>query len=216
MILRAEGLTRRYGDHQALGGVSLAVRAGEVVALVGPNGAGKSTLFRLLSGLERPDAGAVFLGDQQVTEWPLHRRARAGLAYLPQGPSVIPELSAWENLALVTDAPGAALARVGLARLESRRAGQLSGGERRRLELARVWAASPRVVLLDEPLAGVDPAHRQEVLAQVRALAEAGAGVLLCDHAADEALAVAQRVVSLEAGVVVAAREPASVASRRA
>ncbi len=210
MILDARGLVRRYGGVVPVGGVDLDVAQGEVVGVVGPNGAGKSTLFRLLAGLEAPDAGSVRLAGVDVTRWPLHRRARAGLAYLPQGPSVVPGLTAAQNLAVALDAVGAPrgegverLAAAGLSSVADRPAERLSGGERRRLEIARALALRPRVLLLDEPFAGVDPVAVAELVLWVRAIAADGVAVLLTDHAVAAALRTCDRVVLLDAGAVV-------------
>jgi lipopolysaccharide export system ATP-binding protein len=207
VILEARGLVRRYGS-AGIAGVDLAVEAGEILGVLGPNGAGKSTLFRLLSGAEAPDAGQVLLAGADVTGWPLHRRARAGLAWLPQGPSVLPRLTVRENLALALAAVGRTaelaerLAGSDLVALAGRKAGQLSGGERRRLEIARALALSPRAVLLDEPFAGVDPRHVADLSARIRQMAADGRAVVLTDHAVREALAVCDRAILLDGGVV--------------
>jgi lipopolysaccharide export system ATP-binding protein len=188
--------------------VDLEVAAGEILGVLGPNGAGKSTLFRLLAGAEAPDAGRVLLDGTDVTGWPLHRRARAGLAWLPQGASVLPRATTRENLALALHAAGrgseivARLEVAGLAELADRPAGTLSGGERRRLEIARALALEPRAVLLDEPFAGVDPRHVADLSARVRAMAAEGRAVVLTDHAVREALAVCNRAILLDAGIV--------------
>ncbi len=216
--LTAERLVRNYGG-AGVGGVDLAVHRGEVLGVLGPNGAGKSTLFRLLAGAEAPDSGRVTLGGVDVTGWPLHRRARAGLAWLPQGSSVLPRLTVRDNLGIALSAVGRVgelderLAAADLASLSERRAGDLSGGERRRLELARALALSPQVVLLDEPFAGVDPRHVADLSRRIGALAAEGLAVILTDHAVREALAVCHRAILLDGGVVQVAGTASAVAS---
>jgi len=219
-MLDARGLTRRFGAVTALSGVDLQVEAGQVTGLMGPNGAGKTTAFRLLAGLDRPDAGTVLLGGVDVSSWPLHRRARAGLGYLPQGPSLLSTLSAADNVAVALRAVGrksteatGILAAAGLAALARRPAGALSGGERRRVEIARCLAGRPRVVLLDEPFAGVDPAHVRELRRVIRAMAEDGIAVLLTDHAVRDALPTCDAVVLLDHGSVQIAGTPAQIAA---
>lgn len=218
--LRGAGLVRRFGQVTAVAGVDLTIGVGEVVGLLGPNGAGKSTTFKLLAGLERPDEGTVHLGGQDVTRWPLHQRARAGLGYLPQHASILPRLSVRENVVVAlqsvkrpaTDAD-ALLEDAGLARISERRSGALSGGERRRLEVARCLALRPRVVLMDEPFAGVDPAHVRALQGRIRGLAASGIGILLTDHAVREALPTCDRAYVLDAGAVQVAGSPAEVAA---
>jgi lipopolysaccharide export system ATP-binding protein len=209
-------LIRRFGARAALAGVDLAVSGGEVVGLLGPNGAGKSTCFRILAGLDTPDSGQVQLDGTEITRWPLHRRARAGIGYLPQHPSLIPQLTAAENVAVagvtVVEARRR-LAEAGLGAIADRPAGFLSGGERRRVELARTIALGPRVLLLDEPFAGVDPLHVREIEQAVRALARRGLAILLTDHQVRDALPLCDRALVLDEGVVRVVGTPAVVAS---
>ncbi|MBN2798762.1 MAG: ATP-binding cassette domain-containing protein [Deltaproteobacteria bacterium] len=218
LILEARGLGLRRGDRWILEALSLEVARGKVVGLLGPNGAGKSTAFGLLAGLSRADAGEVRLDGARVCGWPLHRRAGAGLGYLPQGPSLFPRLSVNDNLRLAEADAGrvaAALEAAGLGALGRRSASTLSGGERRRVELVRALLLHPRVLLLDEPWAGVDPMHVAALRAQIRAFAEAGGGVLLTDHAVREALELADEVLLLDRGRVLVRGTPAEVASHR-
>ncbi len=196
---------KRYGAVQALGGVDLAVNAGEVLALLGPNGAGKSTLFRILCGVEWPDSGTVHLGDTDMTAWPLHRRAAAGVGWLPQHASVLPTLTVRQHLEMVPTLSGGGEALLEQFDLQGRSevvAGALSGGERRRLELARCVALKPTVVLLDEPFAGVDPHQRSQFAEVIRAIAESGVAVVLTDHAVKVALDLCDRAMLMEGGVV--------------
>jgi lipopolysaccharide export system ATP-binding protein len=215
LILEVRGLSRRYGSVWALDGLDLAVASGEVVGLLGPNGAGKSTAFRLLAGLDAPDRGVVILSGVDITRWPLHRRANAGLAYLPQHPSVLPRLTAAENVGIALAAGGRdpsdalqLLEGAGLAAVAHRSCGRLSGGERRRVEIARCLALAPQVLLLDEPFAGVDPIHVQVLQGQIRAAAAKGCAVLLTDHAVREALRACDRATLLDQGVARMAGTP--------
>lgn len=203
-------MTRR--GKAILRGVDLEVGAGEVVGVLGPSGAGKSTLFRALTGDEPPDSGSVSLDGRDMTRWPLWRRARAGIGYVPQGPSVLWELTVIENLeafgriAGQRDRDPRTLGeRVGLQHRMEVRAGELSAGERRRLELARALTRPPRVLVCDEPFAGVDPAGAQRLGDLLRGLADGGSAVLLADHHVVEALRVCTRAVLLLDGAIAAA-----------
>ncbi len=218
--LQAVGLQRTLGGRRVVDGVSLSVAPGEVVGLLGPNGAGKTTCFRMIAGLDRPDAGAVLLDGRDLAREPLWRRVRAGLGYLAQEPTVFRALSVRENVAAALRARGAsadeadpALERAGLAHLAGSTAGSLSGGERRRLEITRALAAAPRVLLLDEPFAGVDPVAVAALQALIRELAASGIGLLITDHAVRETLGICDRAVILDGGVVIAEGRPEQVAA---
>ncbi len=218
-ILEARGLARAFGDRRVVDGVDLAVDRGEVVGLLGPNGAGKTTVFRMVAGLLPVDAGTVRLDGVEVSDWPLWRRARAGLGYLPQVPTVFRGVSVRANVEIALEARGAprsgaeaVLDAAGLGHLAGARAETLSGGERRRLEIARCLAGAPHVLLLDEPFAGVDPVAVADLQRRVRTLADSGLGVLLTDHAVRETLGVCDRVIVLDRGTVQCAGSPASVA----
>lgn len=207
--LVGRGLRVVRGGKTVLRDVDVQASAGEVLGVLGPSGAGKSTLFRVLVGEWSADAGSVVLGSDDVTRWPLWKRARAGLGYVPQGPSVLWDLTvranfvAFRRIARLADAdPEAAAARVGLEHRLDVRAGELSGGERRRLELARAITRAPRVLVCDEPFAGVDPAGAERLGQLLRELADAGATVLLADHHVAEALRVCSRAMLLLDGVV--------------
>jgi lipopolysaccharide export system ATP-binding protein len=222
-VLVARGLCASLGGHAVLRGVDLEARAGEVLGVLGPSGAGKSTLFRAIVGEAPPEAGAVLLEGVDVTAEPLWRRARRGMGYVPQSPSVLWELSVEENLEAFARIAGRehprarwgreesqrAAARVGLEGRLAVRAGDLSGGERRRLELARAITRPPKVLVCDEPFAGVDPVGAAALGSLLAEVAKNGAAVLLADHHVAEALRVCTQALLLLDGEV-AAVAPAS------
>ena len=206
LSLRAEGLKKRYGRRTVVDGVDFRLEPGEIVALLGPNGAGKTTSFYMMVGFVKPNAGRIRLGTQDITSWPMYRRARRGLGYLAQEPSAFRKLSVRDNLLAILEyqdlsrkeqferADGL-LEEFGLTRLAQHRADTLSGGERRRLEIARSLTTEPTFILLDEPFTGVDPKSIREIQLLVRELRERrGLGVLLTDHSVRETLAIADRV----------------------
>jgi lipopolysaccharide export system ATP-binding protein len=211
-VVVARGLRVSRGGKAILRDVDIEEHGGEVVGVLGPSGAGKSTLFRALVGEVPPDAGTIMLCGQDMTRWPLWKRARSGVGYVPQEPSVLWDLTVRQNLVAYRaiaglpplDVAQAAL-RVGLdARLDVR-AGELSAGERRRLELARAVTRTPRVLVCDEPFAGVDPAGAERLGDLLRERAAAGATVFLADHHVAEALRVCTRAILLLDGEVAAA-----------
>ena len=223
--LRVEHLHKRYGARVVVKDVSLSVEAGAVVGLLGPNGAGKTTCFYMVVGLVPMDGGAIFLDDLSIAHLPIHRRARLGLSYLPQEASVFRRLTVEENvravLELQQDADGATLssAEVGrrldallddlqIGHLRTNGALSLSGGERRRVEIARALAAAPRFILLDEPFAGVDPIAVIEIQRIVRFLKERGIGVLITDHNVRETLGICDHAYIINEGQVLAAGSP--------
>jgi lipopolysaccharide export system ATP-binding protein len=208
-LLEARGLRVVRGGKTILRGVSVEGAPGEVIGLLGPSGAGKSTLFRALVGEEPPDEGTVVLEGVEVTREPLWRRARRGIGYVPQGPSVLWDLTVRENLVafrsiarLPADDPVATARRVGLEGHLDVRAGLLSGGERRRLELARAITRPVKVLVCDEPFAGVDPVGSERLGALLQSVAQEGAMVLLADHHVAEALRVCTRALLLLDGAI--------------
>ncbi len=218
-MLRADHLRKSYRGRVVVDDVGLEVPAGKVVGLLGPNGAGKTTTFRLLTGVERPDGGTVTLGGVALEGKSLADRARLGLGYLPQEETLLVALNVLDNVAIAADIsrsglnPSAMLARVGLDALGARAVERLSGGERRRLAIARILAIAPKVLLLDEPFAGVDPIAVAGLQALVREIAAGGVGVLITDHAVRETLAVCDEAVLIDAGAVHTRGTPADVAA---
>jgi lipopolysaccharide export system ATP-binding protein len=213
------GLRHAYSGRQVLHGLDIRVLPGEIVGILGPNGAGKSTCFRAIAGLIRPIAGTVRLGGVCLDRLPLWRRVRAGLGYLAQEPAIFRSLSTRDNLRVAVEGVGgnplivdALLDKAGLLPLAEASAGTLSGGERRRLELARTLATGPRVLLLDEPFAGVDPLGVADLKARILALAGAGLGVLLTDHAVHDALPLCTWAILIESGEVLVQGTPSELA----
>ncbi len=223
--LRVEHLMKAYHGRRVVQDVSLEVHSGEVVGLLGPNGAGKPTCFYMLVGLVPSDAGQIFLDDRQIGRLPIHRRARLGLSYLPQEASVFRKLTVEENiqavLELQTGPDGRPAGRAELQRqldsllgelqienIRSNTALSLSGGERRRVEIARALASSPRFILLDEPFAGVDPIAVIEIQRIVKFLKNRGIGVLITDHNVRETLGICDRAYIINAGTVLASGRP--------
>ena len=202
--LRAVGLVKRYGKKVAVNGVDITVRTGEVVGLLGPNGAGKTTSFYMIMGLIRPDEGKVFIGDVDVTRMPMYRRARMGISYLPQEPSVFRGMTVEQNLMTILEfMPLTAdqrreklerlLEELDIARVRSQKTVTLSGGERRRVEVARALCTDPKFLLLDEPFAGIDPIVVGELQKLIVGLRDKGIGVLITDHNVREVLSIVDR-----------------------
>jgi lipopolysaccharide export system ATP-binding protein len=222
-LLSARGLVKKFGRRTVVRGVSLEVAAGEIVGLLGPNGAGKTTTFRMVMGLLKPDGGSIAFHEVDVTGEAIHVRARLGMGYLSQEPSVFRGLTVEENLRAVlewmpelTKADQAELVTEMLAKLHlsdrrKQRADTLSGGERRRLELARVLARRPSIILLDEPFVGVDPKTVEEIQSFVRGMASSGLGVLLTDHNARETLSITDRSYVIGDGEIIREGTPAQL-----
>jgi lipopolysaccharide export system ATP-binding protein len=215
--LKASGLAKSYKKRQVVHELSIEVSTGEVVGLLGPNGAGKTTAFYMIVGLVPCDAGRIFLGDRDLTLLPMHRRAQLGLGYLPQEASIFRKLSVEDNVMAILetrpDMERAARENRLEQLLEELRIGHvrkslgiaLSGGERRRVEIARALAAEPRFMLLDEPFAGVDPLSVLDIQRIIRELTQRGIGVLITDHNVRETLGVCKRAYIVNQGTVIAA-----------
>jgi lipopolysaccharide export system ATP-binding protein len=202
--LHASALVKSYGSRTVVNGLSLKVEPGEVVGLLGPNGAGKTTAFFMIIGLVKPDSGSVIFDGTDITNLPIHQRARLGLGYLPQEPSVFRDLTVEQNLLTVLEAVEHApeiiaerkqtlLAELGLTPFAKKRASTLSGGERRRLEIARALATNPRCLMLDEPFANIDPLAIADLKSMINLLRNKGIGVLITDHNARELVSVVDR-----------------------
>ncbi|MBK9549514.1 MAG: LPS export ABC transporter ATP-binding protein [Gemmatimonadetes bacterium] len=215
-VLKAEGLRKSYRKRAVVDGVSIELAQGEIVALLGPNGAGKTTTFYLVTGLIRPDAGRIFLDDTELTDQPMYRRARAGIGYQAQEPSIFRRMTVEENvLAILETLPLAKaerlakldemLAELDLTSLRKSPAYTLSGGERRRLEITRALATNPKFMLLDEPFAGVDPIAVHDIQQIVASLRDRGIGVLITDHNVEQTLEIVDRAYIMHSGTVQAA-----------
>jgi lipopolysaccharide export system ATP-binding protein len=220
--LRATWLVKAYQEHDVVTGASLAVRRGEVIALLGPNGAGKTTLLSMLIGILRPDAGQIEIDGVDVTDLPIHARAQLGLSYLPQEPSVFRGLSVEDNILLYLETfepdrrrraqrLDGLLAEFDLSDIRRQNAARLSGGQRRRCEIARALAAEPSYMLLDEPFAGVDPLAVSNIQQTIHALRARDIGVLVSDHNVRETLSIVDRAYVMVAGGIIAHGEPAGI-----
>jgi lipopolysaccharide export system ATP-binding protein len=204
MDLHAKAIIKNYGRRQVVKGVSLQVRSGEIVGLLGPNGAGKTTSFYSLVGFIRPDGGKILIDDEDVTPLPMYQRARKGLGYLAQEPTVFQGLTVAENLLAILERTiddkeerhakaKALLEEFGLWRLHAQQAWTLSGGEKRRLEVARAMIQKPKIILLDEPFVGIDPITVGELKQTIFKLKEQGIGILITDHNVRETLPIIDR-----------------------
>ncbi|MFT5173489.1 MAG: lipopolysaccharide export system ATP-binding protein [Gammaproteobacteria bacterium] len=222
-ILAARHLAKRYGSRSVVRDVSISVNSGEVVGLLGPNGAGKTTSFYMIIGLVACDSGSVHLNRRDLTRMPIHERARIGLGYLPQEPSVFRKLSVADNiLAILETRPGLTGAHrerrletlmedLHITSIRNSRGDSLSGGERRRVEIARALACEPRFMLLDEPFAGVDPLSVTDIQRIIRFLSERGIGVLITDHNVRETLGICDRAYIVNDGQIIAEGSPQAI-----
>lgn len=213
-ILEAIDLHKTYGRRKVVDGVNLHVNEAEIVGLLGPNGAGKSTSFKMICGMVDPDRGRVCLGGEEVTDWPMFRRARdGGMGYLPQDSSVFKKLTVEQNILALLELLGQnrkqrqarceeLLEEFSITHIRKSRGGKLSGGERRRLEIARCLVSNPRIILLDEPFAGIDPITVQQIQGVIHQLRDSGIAVLITDHAAREILSTVDRCYVISKGQV--------------
>jgi lipopolysaccharide export system ATP-binding protein len=220
--LEAKKLEKSYRGRKIVRGVSVQVKFGEVVGLLGPNGAGKTTTFYMVVGLIKPDHGRVVLDGLDITRMPMYRRARNGIGYLPQEPSVFRKLSVEENLMAVLETmdlswgereerKNSLLKELGIGHLADSKAYTLSGGERRRLEIARALTLSPKFILLDEPFAGIDPLAVQDIQGIIMLLKNKGIGILITDHNVRETLAITDRAYIISEGKIIEAGTPAEI-----
>ena len=221
-VLRAENLRKRFKSRTVVEGVSLKVASGEVVGLLGPNGAGKTTCFYMIVGLVPADAGRIHLDERDLTELPIHRRARLGISYLPQENSVFRKLSVEENVQAVLELQGLPqpeiqprltelLGELSILHLRKHTALSLSGGERRRLEIARALGTKPAFILLDEPFAGVDPIAVLDIQRIIGFLKARGIGVLITDHNVRETLGICDHAYIINEGKVLASGRPEEI-----
>ena len=216
MILRSEKLVKKYGRRTVVKGVSLKVNQGEIVGLLGPNGAGKTTTFYMTVGFIKPNEGNVYLDDEEITHLPMYKRAKKGIGYLPQEPSVFRKLSVENNIKAVLEMTGLSkkeqkdkleelISEFTLERVRKSRGDTLSGGERRRTEIARALATSPKFILLDEPFAGIDPIAVEDIQYIVAKLKTKNIGILITDHNVQETLSITDRAYLMFEGDILKA-----------
>ncbi len=223
-VLKAEGVTKSYNGRRVVNEVCLEIQGGEVVGLLGPNGAGKTTTFHVMVGLVHPDQGKILLNDEDLTQAPVYQRARAGISYLPQESSVFRRLTVAENLLAILETLDLSkqeqLARskelmqmLGVAHLARNKAYTLSGGERRRVEIARALVLSPFFILLDEPFTGIDPIAVAEIQKIIQKLIGSGIGILITDHNVRETLGICDRAYILNDGTILEEGSPEKISS---
>lgn len=223
-ILRAEGLVKRYGKRTVVNDVSINVRQGEIVGLLGPNGAGKTTSFYMTTGLIIPNAGRIYIDDHEITDYPVYKRARAGIGYLPQEASVFRKLSVEDNIMAVLEMTSkphdyqvekleSLIKEFRLEKVRKNKGDQLSGGERRRTEIARCLAIDPKFIMLDEPFAGVDPIAVEDIQHIVWQLKYKNIGILITDHNVQETLSITDRAYLLFEGKILFKGSPEELAA---
>ncbi|MBR1469175.1 MAG: LPS export ABC transporter ATP-binding protein [Prevotella sp.] len=226
LVLRTEGLVKRYGKRTVVNNVCYDVRQGEIVGLLGPNGAGKTTSFYMTTGLVMPNDGHVFLGDEEITTYPVYKRARAGIGYLPQEASVFRKMSVEDNIMSVLEMTGkprdyqlqkleSLIAEFRLQKVRKNKGDQLSGGERRRTEIARCLAIEPKFIMLDEPFAGVDPIAVEDIQHIVWQLKYRNIGILITDHNVQETLTITDRAYLLFEGKILFQGKPEELAENK-
>ncbi len=217
--LKIRNLVKSYRSRKVVNKVTLEIKQGEIIGLLGPNGAGKTTTFYMVVGLTRPDDGQVFLNDEDITNFPMHKRAKKGVSYLPQEPSVFRKLTVEENLLAVLESQKfsiferkkkarSLLRELNILHIKDSMAYSLSGGERRRVEISRALATSPIFVLLDEPFAGIDPIAVADIQSIVSQLKNRGIGVLITDHNVRETLSITDRAYIINEGQIISSGSP--------
>ena len=226
IVLRSEGLIKRYGKRTVVSDVSFHVRQGEIVGLLGPNGAGKTTSFYMTTGLVLPNGGHIYLGDQEVTDFPVYKRARAGIGYLAQEPSVFRKMSVEDNILSVLEMTGkprdyqlekleSLISEFRLNKVRKNKGDQLSGGERRRCEIVRCLAIEPKFIMLDEPFAGVDPIAVEDIQFIVWKLKDRNIGILITDHNVEDTLCITDRAYLLFEGRILFHGTPEELAANQ-
>jgi lipopolysaccharide export system ATP-binding protein len=225
--LEALGIAKRYRSREVVKNLSISINSSEIVGLLGPNGAGKTTAFYMIVGLIRCDRGRIVLNDKDVTRLPIHRRARLGLGYLPQEASIFSKLTVADNIRAILQTRGdldratrqslleELLEELHITHVRNSLGLSLSGGERRRVEIARALAAEPRFILLDEPFAGVDPISVIDIQRIIRQLTQRGIGVLITDHNVRETLGICGRAYILNEGALIASGSPDEILSNQ-
>jgi len=224
--LKAKDLRKKYKNTQILHGVSLEVKSNEVVGLLGPNGAGKTTTFYMVCGLVKPTSGKIYLEDEDISDLALHERAKKGIGYLPQEASIFKDLSVEENLILAAEIVyedddkknsiiEELLEKFNIEQIRRRKGVNLSGGERRRVEIARALVANPKFILLDEPFAGVDPIAISDIQDIIKNLKEEGIGVLITDHNVRETLSICDYAYVLKDGAILASGNAKEIAQNK-
>ena len=223
MHIETHNLVKEYDGRRVVNGVSINVEQGTVVGLLGPNGAGKTTTFYMIVGIERPDAGEVLIDGREITGMPMHERARAGIGYLPQEASIFRKLTVEENIMAILEGTGLSLEKrlekmnsliseFHVEHIRGRKGSELSGGERRRVEIARALATDPSFILLDEPFAGIDPIAVADIQGMIAHLARRGIGVLITDHNVRETLSIVDKAYILNNGEILIAGDSAAIA----
>ena len=226
MVLRSEGLIKKYGKRTVVNGVSFDVKQGEIVGLLGPNGAGKTTSFYMTTGLVVPNGGRIFLNNEEITKDPVYMRAKKGIGYLAQEASVFRKMSVEDNIASVLEMTGrpkeyqrekleSLIAEFRLQKVRKNLGDQLSGGERRRTEIARCLAIDPKFIMLDEPFAGVDPIAVEDIQYIVRKLKDRNIGILITDHNVEETLCITDRAYLLFEGRILFEGKPEELAENQ-
>ena len=226
MVLRTEGLVKRYGKRTVVNDVSINVRQGEIVGLLGPNGAGKTTSFYMTTGLIVPNAGHIYLDDKDITDYPVYKRARAGIGYLPQEASVFRKLSVEDNILAVLEMTNlthkqqlekleSLIREFRLEKVRKNIGDRLSGGERRRTEIARCLAIAPKFIMLDEPFAGVDPIAVEDIQHIVWRLKYRNIGILITDHNVEDTLCITDRAYLLFEGRILFQGSPEELAENK-
>ena len=221
--LKTQNLVKAFRSRKVVNKVSLEIKQGEIVGLLGPNGAGKTTTFYMVVGLTRPDEGQVILNDEDITFFPMHKRAKKGVSYLPQEPSVFRKLTVEENILAVLESQNLSrfdrkkkarslLRELNILHIKDSMAYSLSGGERRRVEISRALANSPLFVLLDEPFAGIDPIAVADIQSIISQLKKRGIGVLITDHNVRETLSITDRAYIINEGEIISSGSPHTVA----
>ena len=226
LVLRTEGLVKRYGKRTVVNDVSFDVKQGEIVGLLGPNGAGKTTSFYMTTGLVVPNGGHIYLGNEEVTDYPVYKRARAGIGYLAQEASVFRKMSVEDNILSVLEMTGkpreyqmekleSLIAEFRLEKVRKNKGDQLSGGERRRTEIARCLAIEPKFIMLDEPFAGVDPIAVEDIQFIVWKLKDRNIGILITDHNVEDTLCITDRAYLLFEGRILFHGTPEELAANQ-